>query len=565
MAVTSPRTRSTPVSAKALPNNWQPVLPRVALESGKLKDNVLNGLSHALVVFPASLLASGALPNGLPGANLLKSVLGRQRKKPAALLRVAAGPGKMPVEPLLPEATLAGGGLIRWLALDLDAATFLRQQQLRQALSGLLAEQPARLDIVFHGSAGFVAGAMPDAAYVAAVNRMALPKTVAGEKPAKSASLAKPAKLPEVRLWVGGRDQAFLKASLASALARAQANTLTRALCVLPPNQLTPGSFRALIPSQIKGLGIQCDTYDVAQLKKMKAGAFLAVAQGSPEQDAAIVHLSYVPKIKPVKRNPKEKAALAPVPRVALVGKGICFDTGGHNLKPARYMAGMHEDMAGAAVALSVIQAAARLQLPVRIDAWLALSRNDIGPGAYRQGDVVTALNGNTIEIVHTDAEGRMVLADTLTLAAASKPDVVLDFATLTGSMTTALGNRMSGFFSTQRQLGERLEAAGAVAGERLMPFVMPDDYDSALESQVADIKQCTLDGEADHILAARFLNLFVGNVAWMHLDLSAATCKGGLGGVGTDTTGFGTTLTIEFLQTLATQGLPRSSPVFRD
>lgn len=565
MAVTLPRTRSTRVSAKALPPNWEPVLPRMVLESGKLKDNVLNGLSHVLVIFPASLLAGGALPNGLPGANLLKQVLGRQRKKPAALLRVAAGLGKMPVEPLLPEATLAGGGLIRWLALDLDAAAFLRQQQLRQALSGLLAEQPARLDIVFHGSAGFVAGAMSDAAYVAAVNRMALPKAVAVEKPAKSISAAKPAKFPEVRLWVGGRDQAFLKASLASALAKAQANTLTRALCVLPPNQLTPGSFRALIPSQIKGLGIQCDTYDVAQLKKMKAGAFLAVAQGSPEQDAAIVHLSYVPKIKPVKRNPKEKAALAPMPRVALVGKGICFDTGGHNLKPARYMAGMHEDMAGAAVALSVIQAAARLQLPVRIDAWLALSRNDIGPGAYRQGDVVTALNGNTIEIVHTDAEGRMVLADTLTLAAANKPDVVLDFATLTGSMTTALGNRISGFFSTQRQLGERLEAAGAAAGERLMPFVMPDDYDSALESQVADIKQCTLDGEADHILAARFLNLFVGNVAWMHLDLSAATCKGGLGGVGTDTTGFGATLTIEFLQTLATKGLPRSSPAFRD
>ena len=178
---------------------------------------------------------------------------------------------------------------------------------------------------------------------------------------------------------------------------------------------------------------------------------------------------------------------------------------------------------------------------------------------------MVTALNGNTIEIVHTDAEGRMVLADTLTLAASNKPDVVLDFATLTGSMTTALGNRMSGFFATQSQLGERLEAAGAAAGERLMPFVMPDDYDSALESQVADIKQCTLDGEADHILAARFLNLFVGNVAWMHLDLSAATCKGGLGGVGTDTTGFGAALMIEFLQTVVAQGLPRSSPVFRD
>ena len=563
MAVTSPRVRATRSSISVLPTDWQPVLPRILLEDGKLKDNVLNELSHVLVLFPASLLASGQLPQGLPGGALLKQVLGRQRKKPAALLRVGAGGSKMPQEAMVAEATTAGGGLMRWLAVDPDASAFLRHQQLRQALSGLLAEQPARLDMVFHGSAGFVASTMPDAAYVAAVNHVSMPKTVAVEKPTKAASTTKPAKMGEIRLWVGSRDQDFLKTALAGALAKAEANTLTRALCVLPPNQLTPGSFRSLIPAQIKGLDIRCDTYDVAQLKKMKAGAFLAVAQGSPEQDAAIVRLSYVPRLKPVKRDPKDKSAPVQLPYVALVGKGICFDTGGHNLKPARYMAGMHEDMAGAAVALSVIQAAARLQLPVRIDAWLALSRNDIGPGAYRQGDVVTALNGRTIEIVHTDAEGRMVLADTLSLAAASKPDVILDFATLTGSMTTALGNRMSGFFASQRLLGARLEAAGADAGERLMPFVMPDDYDSALASQVADIKQCTLDGEADHILAARFLNLFVGDAAWLHLDLSAATCKGGLGAVGTDTTGFGAALTVQLLQSIAAKGLPRSLPAF--
>lgn len=566
MPAIPPLARTTRSLANTLPQDWQPVLPRVSIESGKLKDNILNELSHVLVLFPASLLAGGQLPDGLPGGALLKQVLGRQRKKPASLLRFQAGAGKMPVEALVPEATLPGGGLIRWMAFDLDASAFLRHQQLRQALTGLLSEQPARLDIVFQGSAGFIAGAMPDAAYVATLNRAALPKTVAQEKSAKAVGSAKTTKTGEIRLWIGARDQDFLKTLLAGALARADANTLTRALCVLPPNQLTPGSFRALIPAQIKGLNIRCETYDVAQLKKMKAGAFLAVAQGSPECDAAIVRLSYVPKLKPVKSDSKTKADKSlplSMPHVALVGKGICFDTGGHNLKPARYMAGMHEDMAGAAVALAVIQAAARLQLPVRVDAWLALSRNDIGPGAYRQGDVVTALNGRTIEIVHTDAEGRMVLADTLTLAAAAKPDVILDFATLTGSMTTALGNRMSGFFATNRPLGLRLEEAADAAGERLMPFVMPDDYDSALESQVADIKQCTLDGEADHILAARFLNVFVGDAAWIHLDLSAATCKGGLGAVNTDTTGFGAALTLQLLQSIAGKGLPRTSQAF--
>ncbi len=550
------------------------MLPKVVLADGKLKDSVLNGLTHVLVLFPASLLAGGELPTGLPGATLLKRVLARQKKKPGAMLRVGAANGAIPVEPVVPEAMLAGGGLVRWLALDMDAPVFQIHQQLRLALAGLLAEQPAQLDIVFHGSAGFVAGVLPEAAYVAAVNRVALPKTVTAEKvlvtgTPKSAVAAKAAKVSEIRLWAGSRDQAFLKQQLVGALARAEANVLTRALCVLPPNQLTPGSFRALLPSQIKGLGIRTEVYDVGRLKKLQAGAFLAVAQGSPEQDAAIIHLSYSPMVKTAKSairprpGVKSKAAIDTVPSVALVGKGICFDTGGHNLKPARYMAGMHEDMAGAAVALSVIQAAARLKLPVRVDAWLALSRNDIGPGAYRQGDVVTALNGRTIEIVHTDAEGRMVLADTLTLAAALKPDVVMDFATLTGSMTTALGNRMSGFFASEAFLASRLETCAAATGERLMSFAMPDDYDSALESLVADVKQCTLDGEADHILAARFLQLFVGETPWLHVDLSAATCKGGLGAVGTETTGFGAALALAFIESVAAHGIARPGPRF--
>ncbi len=539
------------------------------MADSKLKDSVFNGLTHALVLFPASLLTGGELPAGLPGGSLLKRVLARQKKKPAAMLRMGAINGAMPVEPVVPEAMLVGGGLVRWLAVDPDASTFQTQQQLRQALTGLLSEQPAQLDIVFHGSAGFVAGVLPEAAYVAAVNRVALPKTVAAEKTAKPVAASRTAKAAEIRLWAGSRDQAFLKQQLTVALARAEANVLTRALCVLPPNQLTPGSFRALLPSQIKGLGIRTEVYDVARLKKLQAGAFLAVSQGSPEQDAAIVHLSYSPTVKTAKSairprlGAKSKAAIDAVPSVALVGKGICFDTGGHNLKPARYMAGMHEDMAGAAVALSVIQAVARLKLPVRVDAWLALSRNDIGPGAYRQGDVVTALNGRTIEIVHTDAEGRMVLADTLTLAAARKPDVVMDFATLTGSMTTALGNRMSGFFASEAFLASRLEACAAATGERLMPFAMPDDYDSALESLVADVKQCTLDGEADHILAARFLQLFVGETPWLHLDLSAATCKGGLGAVGTETTGFGAALALAFIESVAAHGIIRPGPRF--
>jgi leucyl aminopeptidase len=258
----------------------------------------------------------------------------------------------------------------------------------------------------------------------------------------------------------------------------------------------------------------------------MRAGAFCAVAQGSPAADAAIVHLRY--------SHAKAKRS------IALVGKGICYDTGGHNLKPARYMFGMHEDMNGSAVAVGILLAATRLKLAVNIDCWLAISRNDISPRAYHQNEVVQALNGTTIEVTHTDAEGRMVLADTLTLASRKKPDLMVDFATLTGSMHVALGNRYTGAFATSDALAAQAVAAGRKAGERICMFPLDDDYDDALDSKVADVKQCTLDGDADHILAARFLKRFAGDTPWLHVDLSASSCKGGLGAVASDLTGFG-------------------------
>jgi leucyl aminopeptidase len=225
---------------------------------------------------------------------------------------------------------------------------------------------------------------------------------------------------------------------------------------------------------------------------------------------------------------------------IALVGKGICFDTGGHNLKTARYMHGMHEDMNGSAVALGILLAATEAKLPVNLDCWMALAQNHLSPRAYKQNEVVTALNGTTIEIVHTDAEGRMVLSDTLTLAARAKPDLIVDFATLTGSMHVALGDRYSGIFATSDELARQALAAGAASGERVCVFPMDEDYDAALDSGIADVKQCTLEGEADHILAARFLKRFTGERPWIHMDLSGSSCKGGLGAVASDVTGFG-------------------------
>jgi leucyl aminopeptidase len=150
---------------------------------------------------------------------------------------------------------------------------------------------------------------------------------------------------------------------------------------------------------------------------------------------------------------------------------------------------------------------------------------------------------------VHTDAEGRMVLADTLALASRGKPGLIVDFATLTGSMHVAVGERYSGIFATSDELARRAVAAGKATGERVCAFPMDEDYDEALDSEVADVKQCTLDGEADHILAARFLKRFTGGAPWLHVDLSAAVCKGGLGAVATNINGFGVAWAVELLR----------------
>jgi leucyl aminopeptidase len=179
----------------------------------------------------------------------------------------------------------------------------------------------------------------------------------------------------------------------------------------------------------------------------------------------------------------------------------------------------------------------------------LAIAQNHISPKAYKQNDIVKALNGTTIEIMHTDAEGRMVLADTLTLASREKPNLLIDFATLTGSMHVALGTRYSGVLGNRDALLQQAVQAGQQSGERLCAFPLDDDYEAALDSKVADIKQCTLDGEADHILAARFLKRFVDDVPWLHVDLSANRCEGGLGSVASDVTGFGVGWGLRMLQ----------------
>jgi leucyl aminopeptidase len=447
--------------------------------------------SHLLFVAPAGK----RLPE-LPSSGLWEAVLARRDLKVAEL-------SKSPL-----AIDLAQGQRAVLVTVDAGKSRFERLTALRKAAMRLLDESPKELAVVPLGVDDDI---VRDAVYVAALNAVPLPANK--KKPAKA--LAK--------LHVYGDAGA---AALAPALALARANVLARELTALPPNVLTPATYRRRLRVLAKSNGWVIEEFGFQRLRKMGAGAFCAVAQGSGHEDAAIVRLSWRPR--------------GAGRRVAIVGKGICFDTGGHNLKPARYMAGMHEDMNGSAVAVALLQAAQELRLPVAIDVWLAIAHNHLSPEAYMQGDVVTALDGTTVEVVHTDAEGRMVLADTLTLAAKTKPDLIVDFATLTGSMATALGSRYSGVFASNEDLARLAVAAGAASGERVCVFPLDADYEAALDSKVADIKQCTMEGEADHILAARFLSRFTKDLPWLHVDLSASSCNGGLGAAATSLTGFG-------------------------
>jgi len=319
-------------------------------------------------------------------------------------------------------------------------------------------------------------------------------------------------------------------------LAEAEGNATARYLSELPGNKLTPASYLQSVRELATDYGWKLEFLDIPALRRKKAGAFLAVCQGSPEPDAGIVRLLY----RPPRASSKDK--------IGLVGKGICYDTGGTNLKPAKSMFGMHEDMQGSAVALGTLIALTRLQVGFPVECWLALAMNHIGPRAYKPNDVVTAVDGTTIEIVHTDAEGRMVLADTLSLAAGQKPRLLIDFATLTGACVYSLGTAYSGVFSNRDEFNPVLIEAGRCSGERVWPFPMDTDYDKQLESGIADVKQCLLEGNADHIMAARFLQRFVKTTPWVHIDLAASRNKGGLAHIPTATTGFGIRYTLNLL-----------------
>jgi leucyl aminopeptidase len=320
--------------------------------------------------------------------------------------------------------------------------------------------------------------------------------------------------------------QAFVTSTLTS---------LAKQLAILPSNVLTAEAYRDFVKQEVTKKGLGYEFYDVDKLKTLGAGAFLAVVAADEGHQCGILKASYKPS------NAKGK--------LSLVGKGVIFDTGGVNLKSAKSMYGMHGDMQGSAIALATFLSLVDEKFPYEVELFLAIGENKIGPQGYKPGDVVTAMNGTTIEVMHTDAEGRMLLADTLTLAARGTPELIIDFATLTGACVVAIGTRYHGVYTSNIEWLGDIHAAGKESGERVWVFPNDEDFGDALKSKVADIKQCTIESSPDHILAGHFLRKFTEKVPWVHVDLSASEDSEGVAHSAGPFTGIGVRFVMEFLR----------------
>lgn len=270
------------------------------------------------------------------------------------------------------------------------------------------------------------------------------------------------------------------------------------------PNDLFPAAFADAAKTAAKGTGVKVTVLDEKALLAGGYGGIMGVGQGST-RGPRLVKVAYTPS--------------RPAARVALVGKGITFDTGGISIKPAKGMEAMKSDMAGAAAVLSTVVAAARLGGDVAVTGYLCLAENMPGGGAQRPADVITIRGGKTVEVLNTDAEGRLVMADGLVAAVEDGTDVVLDIATLTGAQIIALGDRVSGVMGTDEVRGEVVAAAEA-AGEQFWPMPLPAELRPSLDSKVADI--ANIGGRAGGMLTAGlFLQEFTDGTPWAHLDIA--------------------------------------------
>jgi leucyl aminopeptidase len=336
---------------------------------------------------------------------------------------------------------------------------------------------------------------------------------------------------------VDGIDAKRARTIETDARALADGIRTVRDLANAPSNLMTPTRLAERAQQVAKSVGVKCTVYDKREIEKMKMGGLLAVNRGSAEEPRFVV-LEYAPR--KAKRH------------VALVGKGITFDSGGISIKPAEKMEEMKFDMCGAAAVIGTIEAAAKLAIPVRITGVIPSTDNLPSGSAYKPGDIITMMSGKTVEIVNTDAEGRMILGDALHYASELKPDHILDYATLTGACVVALGSEAAGLFSNDDELARKLIECGERVGERLWRLPEWDDYKDLIRSEWADMKNSG--GRwGGAISAALFLKEFVNCPSWAHLDIAGtAYAEHETAREARGATGAGVRVTLAFLESLS-------------
>jgi leucyl aminopeptidase len=310
------------------------------------------------------------------------------------------------------------------------------------------------------------------------------------------------------------RNKAALNA-VEEAQTVARSVNAARDLVNTPASDLNPVTFADYVVEQSRGTKVSVEVLDDKALERGGYGGILGVGRGSATPPR-LVKMSYKPR--------GAKAHLA------FVGKGITFDSGGLSIKPTSGMATMKCDMSGAAAVVSAIQAIAELGLPVRVTGYAALAENMPSGTATRPGDVLTMYGGKTVEVLNTDAEGRLVLADAITDASEQKPDVIVDVATLTGACVIALGSRTSGIMSNRGELADALRDEAANVGENMWPLPIPEEMKERVRgSKIADLAQHSTDRAGSALFAAAFLREFVGDgVDWAHLDIAGTAFNEG-------------------------------------
>ncbi len=325
-----------------------------------------------------------------------------------------------------------------------------------------------------------------------------------------------------------------VRGAIKDARVRAEAVLLCRDLVNEPANILYPERFADIAVEIADAQGLDCKVMNKKAIQKAGMNLLMAVAQGS-SRDPRFIHLIYKPSKDPVRK-------------IALIGKGVTFDSGGLCIKPGKSMANMKTDMAGAGVVLAVMSSLSKMGFGVEVHGIIPLAENSINGQAARPGDVIESLSGLSVEIINTDAEGRLLLADALSYASDLEPDEIIDLATLTGSCPTALGALRAGLFASEDQMADRFIAAADGAGELVWRLPLAGELKKDLRSDVADIKN--LGGRwGGAITAALFLRRFVKDRAWMHLDIAGPArtesttplCR--CGG-----TGFGVATCLEYL-----------------